>query len=190
MIFQIYGDGKLLYQSPVMTTASGSIPVNVNVAGVQQLSLDVIGSTNNTAGDSAVWADPRLISTANFSQYQVSPYTMTWQVSENGQVLSTQTTDSFVFPYVQAGVYTISLTVTDANGDTVSASTAVTVNSPAASATLINEDTKTQGNWIGVYGSQDRDVVGNAVFHCLCHGYTCRRGDHYVGWQHDRFEGP
>ena len=116
---------------------------------------------------------------------------MTWQVSENGQVLSTQTTDSFVFPYVQAGVYTISLTVTDANGDTVSASTAVTVNSPAASATLINEDTKTQGNWIGVYGSQDHDVVGNAsIFHCLCHGYTCRRGDHYVGWQHDRSEGP
>ena len=86
----------------------------MNVAGVQQLSLDVIGSTNNTAGDFAIWADPRLISTANFGQYQVSPYTMTWQVSENGQILSTQTTDSFLFPYVQAGVYTISLTVTDA----------------------------------------------------------------------------
>jgi NPCBM/NEW2 domain len=162
VIFQIYGDGKLPYQSPVTTSASGTIPVNLNVAGVQQLSLNVVGSTNNTGGDFAAWADPRLISTANFSQYQVSPYTMTWQVSENGQVLSTQTTDSFVFPYVQAGVYTISLTVTDANGDTVSASTAVTVNSPAASATLINEDTNSQGNWIGVYGSQDRDVVGNA----------------------------
>ena len=49
VIFQIYGDGKLLYQSPVMTSASGTIPVNLNVAGVQQLSLDVIGSTNNTA---------------------------------------------------------------------------------------------------------------------------------------------
>ena len=63
---------------------------------------------------------------------------MTWQVSENGQVLSTQTTDSFLFPFVQAGVYTLSLTVTDANGDMASASTTVTVSSPAASATLVS----------------------------------------------------
>ena len=41
-----------------------------------------------------------------------------------------------------------------------SASTIVTVSSPAASATLVNRDTTTQGNWIGTYGSQGHDVVG------------------------------
>ena len=127
VIFEVYGDGKLLYESPVVTAKSGALPIDVNVAGVQQLTLDVIGSSSNTSGDVAVWADPRLISTANFSQFNVSPYTLTWQVSENGRVLSNQTSDSFQFSDTQAGVYTISLTVTDASGDTASASTTVTV---------------------------------------------------------------
>ena len=71
VIFQVYGDGNLLYQSSVMTSASGAVPISVNVSGVQQLSLKLIGSTSSTAGDSAVWADARLISTANFSQDQI-----------------------------------------------------------------------------------------------------------------------
>ena len=100
---------------------------SVNVAGVQQLSLNVIGSTNSTAGDSAVWAEARLISTANFSQHQISPYTLSWQVSENGSVLSTVTSDSFSFAYLAPGVYTVGLTVTDSNGNTATSSSTVTV---------------------------------------------------------------
>ena len=116
VIFQVFGDGQLLYQSPVVTSASGAVPLNVNVAGVQQLSLAVIASTGSTTGDSAVWVTPRLISTSNFSQRQVSPYTLTWTVSTNGQTLLTQTSDSFAFTYPGPGVYTVGLTVTDASG--------------------------------------------------------------------------
>ena len=163
VIFQVYGDGNLLYQSPAVTSASGAIPVDVNVSGVQQLSLKVIGSTGSTTGDSAVWAAPRLISTSNFSEKQVTPYTLTWQVSENGTILSTQTSDSLAFTYPGSGVYTIELTVTDANGDTASSSDTVTVNPVTATATLIGHNTTTQGTWIGTYGSQGYDVVGNTA---------------------------
>ncbi len=163
VIFQVFGDGQLLYQSPVVTSASGAVPLNVNVAGVQQLSLAVIASTGSTTGDSAVWVTPRLISTSNFSQRQVSPYTLTWTVSTNGQTLLTQTSDSFAFTYPGPGVYTVGLTVTDASGSTASASDTVTVNAASASANLIAQDTTTQGTWIGHYGTQGYDVVGNTV---------------------------
>ncbi len=163
VIFQVYGDGTLLYQSSAITSASGAVPISVPVSGVQQLSLQVIGSTSSTTGDSAVWADARLISTANFLAHQVSPYTLTWQVSENGQVLSTATTDSFVFAYATPGVYTIALTVEDGNGNTASSSETVTVNSPAASAALVKQDNTTEGNWIGTYGSQSHNVVGSSA---------------------------
>jgi NPCBM/NEW2 domain len=160
VIFEVYGDGTLLYQSPVLTDASGAIPISLSVAGVQQLSLDVIGSTSNTTGDHAVWADSRLVSTANFNEDQVPPYTLTWQVSENGQSLLVQATDSFLFPYSQAGVYTVSLTVTDASGDIASTATTVTISLPVASATLINQNSVTQGNWIGTYGTEGTDFAG------------------------------
>ncbi len=163
VIFDVYGDGNLLYQSPTMTVASGAIPIDLNVSGVQQLSLVVKGATSNTAGDHAVWADARVISTQNFSQYQVTPYTLTWQVSEDGEVLTTDTTDSFVFPYTQPGIYTLTLTVTDSNGDTASSSTAVTVTSQVTSASFLKEDETTGGEWIGTYGSQGYNVIGAAA---------------------------
>ena len=114
-----------------------------------------------------VWvilAPPRLISTSNFSEKQVTPYTLTWQVSENGTILSTQTSDYLgVITCPGSGVYTIELTVTDANGDTASSSDTVTVNPVTATATLIGHNTTTQGTWIGTYGSQGYDVVGNTA---------------------------
>ena len=161
VIFEVFGDGKLLYQSQVVTDNSGAIPIDLNVAGVQQLTLDVMGATANTSGDHAVWADARLISTANFSEDQESPYSLSWQVSRNGQVLSTQTTDSFLLAYTQPGVYTVSLTVTDSGGNTASASTTVTISPPASSATLLTKDTTTQGNWIEFYGGQGEDLAGS-----------------------------
>ena len=67
------------------------------------------------------------MSTSNFGA--TPPYTLTWQVSQNGQVISTQTADSFVLPAV-SGTYTLSLTVTDAHGNTGTASTSVTASQP------------------------------------------------------------
>ena len=107
VIFDVYGDGQLLYQSPTLTYASGAIPIDVNVAGVTTLTLSVLPAPGSKpAADNAVWADARLVSTANFGSTQ--PYTLTWQLSQNGTVLSTQTTDSFVFGAI-SGTYTTHL---------------------------------------------------------------------------------
>ena len=160
VIFSVYGDGNLLYQSPTMNLASGAVPIDVNVSGVTTLKLVVSPAPgSNAPTDNAVWAAARLVSTANFGT--TTPYTLTWQLSQNGEVLSTQTTDSFSFAAL-SGAYTISLTVTDANGDTATASTQVTLDPKITSAALSKKDTTTQGKWIGAYGTQGYDVVGSS----------------------------
>ncbi len=159
VIFSVYGDGTLLYQSPTMTYASGGVPIDINIAGVKTLSLYVTGAPGSVvSSDHAVWADARLISTANFGS--VSPYTMMWQLSQNGTVVSTQTTDSFTFGAL-SGTYTLALTVTDSQGNTGTASTVVTV-VPTPTATYLYEpNTSTKGNWQGRgYGTQGYEIFG------------------------------
>ena len=62
--FQVIGDGKVLFDSGVVTNNSPVVHINVSVAGVQQLTLL---ATNGVAGsidyDHADWAGARLIST-------------------------------------------------------------------------------------------------------------------------------
>ena len=87
---------------------------------------------------------------------------MTWQLSQNGTVISTQTTDSFVFGAI-SGTYTLTLTVTDAQGDTATASTTVSVVSASASASNFMVDRNTEGNWVGSYGTQGYDIMSDAV---------------------------
>ena len=156
VIYDVYGDGQLLYQSPILTYASGAIPIDVNVAGVTTLRLVVLPAPGTIAStDHAVWADARLVSTANFGSTQ--PYSMTWQLAQNGTIVSTQTTDSFVFGAI-SGTYTLTLTVTDAQGGTATVSTSVVVTPGSASASYFMTDSQTEGNWIGTYGSQGYDM--------------------------------
>ena len=151
VIFEVYGDGQLLYQSPTLTYASGAIPIDINVIGVTTLTLSILAAPGSSpSADHAVWADARLISTANFGLVQ--PYILTWQLSQNGVILSTQTADSFVFG-ASSGTYTLVLTVTDAEGDAATASTSVVVSATPASAQFITVDSRTKGNWIGSYGA-------------------------------------
>ncbi|HET6251484.1 MAG TPA: NPCBM/NEW2 domain-containing protein, partial [Tepidisphaeraceae bacterium] len=63
--FQVIGDGKVLYDSGVLTNLSATVSINVNVAGVQTMTLV---ATNGVAGsidfDHADWAGARLLSSA------------------------------------------------------------------------------------------------------------------------------
>ena len=160
VIFDVYGDGRLLYQSPTQTYASGAVPIDVNVAGVTTLTLSISAAPgSNPATDHGAWADARLVSTANFGSTQ--PYALTWQLAQNGTIQSTQSADSFVFGAL-SGSYTLTLNVTDAQGDFATASTNVTVVPAVASASLgvLATDTGTEGDWIGTYGSQGYEVIG------------------------------
>ncbi|HET6246541.1 MAG TPA: NPCBM/NEW2 domain-containing protein [Tepidisphaeraceae bacterium] len=63
--FQVIGDGKVLYDSGILTSTSATVSINVNVTGVQTMTLV---ATNGVAGsidfDHADWAGARLLSSA------------------------------------------------------------------------------------------------------------------------------
>jgi fibronectin type 3 domain-containing protein len=62
--FQVIGDGKVLYDSGVLTNNSPIVSINVNVTGVQQLTLVVnSGVAGSIDYDHADWAGATLIST-------------------------------------------------------------------------------------------------------------------------------
>lgn len=63
--FQVIGDGKVLFDSGVLTTTSPTKSINVSVAGVQQLTLLANnGIVNDVDFDHADWAGARLLSPA------------------------------------------------------------------------------------------------------------------------------
>jgi subtilisin family serine protease len=81
---------------------------------------------------------------------------------------------NYTFTSTDAGVHTFSITfntvgtqsitATDMATATITGSISVTVNpAVSSSATLLKRDTTTEGNWIGVYGSQGYNIIGNAT---------------------------
>ncbi len=62
VIFRVIGDGKVLYQSAILTGTSPINSINRSVAGVQQLTLEVVSSIPGTIDyDHSDWAGARLI---------------------------------------------------------------------------------------------------------------------------------
>ena len=63
VIFQVVGDGKVLYSSPTLTGASAVAHLNINVTGVQQLQLICNTTTpGNIDYDHGDWAGAKLLS--------------------------------------------------------------------------------------------------------------------------------
>lgn len=61
-VFQVFADGRRLYDSGLMTGASPTKRMGLNVSGVKQLTLVVRDGGNGIAYDHADWAGARLIS--------------------------------------------------------------------------------------------------------------------------------
>ena len=66
VIFRVYGDSVLLYDSGVMTGTSVTKTVDVDVTGFQVLRL-VVDTNGSTNSDHADWADARLVALATGS---------------------------------------------------------------------------------------------------------------------------
>ena len=73
-----------------------------------------------------------------------------------------------------------SITATDSVTATITGSTSVTVN-PLTSAVFIKQDTNTQGNWIGAYGSQGFNIIGDATSYPSYSTVTAA-GETYQTW--------
>ena len=57
-------------------------------------------------------------------------------------------------------------------------------------ATLVGRDTTTQGNWIGTYGSQGYNIIGNTTSYPGYATVTPPVSRLHLGCQHDRPPGP
>src|SRR5213594_2245434 len=59
VLFQVWGDGQKLYESGVMTGETPTENVNVSIASIRSLRLQIV-SVDSTADDHADWANPRI----------------------------------------------------------------------------------------------------------------------------------
>ncbi|WP_394828242.1 NPCBM/NEW2 domain-containing protein [Pendulispora albinea] len=66
-VFQVWGDGRLLYDSGVMNGSSATKSVQVNIAGRTDLRLQVAGGTDTTNSDHADWANARVTCTSSIT---------------------------------------------------------------------------------------------------------------------------
>jgi glucose/arabinose dehydrogenase len=66
-VFQVYGDGRLLYQSSRLRGSSETQSIDVDVTGVQVLQLVVNDGGDGNSSDHADWANARLLADVNGS---------------------------------------------------------------------------------------------------------------------------
>ena len=98
---------------------------------------------------------------------------------------------NYKFTSTDAGIHTFaatlntvgiqSITATDSVTATITGSTSVTVNPSGTSAVFIKQDTNTQGNWIGAYGSQGFNIVGDATSY-PSYATVTATGETYQSW--------
>lgn len=57
VVFKVYGDGKKLFESPVMKAGSDAIPIDLNVSGVEQLHLHAVYGGDSREQGHADWVN-------------------------------------------------------------------------------------------------------------------------------------
>ena len=60
VVFNLWGDGTLIYNSGLLTGSSPAVPVSVGLHGIRELALIVTDGGDGNASDHADWADVRL----------------------------------------------------------------------------------------------------------------------------------
>ncbi len=63
VVFQVFGDGRLLFSSPVMKPGDRSVPVDVALAGIRLMQLEVTDAGDGFRFDHADWANSRFETT-------------------------------------------------------------------------------------------------------------------------------
>src|SRR5437867_3434502 len=165
VLFQVWGDGQNLYEGGVMTGETPTENVNVSIAGVRSLRLQIV-SVDSTADDHADWANPR-IACADRSPPNQPPqarFTTTrslvapWEIVAFDAESSTDPDGTIVsymwdfgdgftangilvrHAYVHSGRFSVVLTVVDNSQTSTTATSEMTVDVPpiAAFSTSLN----------------------------------------------------
>jgi hypothetical protein len=61
LVFEVWGDGRRLWRSPVMRSGEPAVPVEVEIRGVQELLLKVLPGSDGIDYDHADWLEARVI---------------------------------------------------------------------------------------------------------------------------------
>jgi uncharacterized protein (DUF1800 family) len=85
VIFEVWGDGVRLYQSPVLRGFSPPTPVSIMIGSVDLLKLKVVDAGDGNAGDIADWAMAQLLPKGTDSAVPLAPAGVT-AVPGNGSV--------------------------------------------------------------------------------------------------------
>ncbi|MFX3636724.1 MAG: NPCBM/NEW2 domain-containing protein [Candidatus Pristimantibacillus sp.] len=140
VMFQVYVDGVLKYQSPTMKSNTNRMAVSIPVQDANEIKLVVTDAGNGNGSDHAVWAD------AKFTDINVAP-TLTIPSSvatklgeplaldeaysaadvEDGDLTAEVTVAGDQVDFNTAGVYQITYSVTDSDGNTTTSSRTVSV---------------------------------------------------------------
>ena len=181
VIFQVYTDGTKRFESPVLTGASATVPVSVDITGRAQLQL-LVQINGSPDFDHADWANARITCgttnraptavasanptsgpaplTVNFSGTGSSdpdgdPLTYAWDLDGDGAYDdSTSATPNWT--YATPGAVTVRLRVTDPGG--LSGTTTLTVTATNGSGTLTYLSDLTPTTATNGWGPYEKDT--------------------------------
>ncbi len=151
-VFKVYKDNTLAYQSPVMTPASPTIPIDIDISGGSQLKIvaDISGGNNYCAH--ADWADAKLMQVVSSDIVPpttptnlaanatiVNNYTLFWnasidnvssnvlyEITVNAVVVGTTTNLQYTVPVQNSGTYVVAVQAKD-NANNRAASSSISL---------------------------------------------------------------
>src|SRR3989442_988863 len=188
VLFQVWGDGQKLYEGGVMTGETPTENVNVSIAGIRSLRLQIV-SVDSTADDHADWANPR-IACADRSPPNQPPqarFTTTrslvapWEIVAFDAESSTDPDGTIVsymwdfgdgftangilvrHAYVHSGRFSVVLTVVDNSQTSTTATSEMTVDVPPIASFSASLKAAPRGVPIRFDGSASIDSDGTIV---------------------------
>ena len=184
VLFQVWGVGQKLYEGGVMTGETATENVNVSIAGVQSLRLQIV-AVDSTADDHADWVNPRVTCAdrpppnqppqARFTTtrslvapWEIVAFDAESSTDPDGTIVSYAwdfgdgfTTNGVLVrhAYVHSGRFLVVLTVVDNSHTPATASSELTVDVPpmAAFATSLNTAPRSVPIHFDASGSIDSD---------------------------------
>lgn len=174
IVFKIYADGEEVYTSSLIRKDSKAEFISIPVTGVKELKLVALDNGDGGLGDFASWADCKLYTTNSIPTLNI-PNTVVTKLgrpielneeysafdAEDGEITSNVIVNGEV-NFNKAGIYEITYSVTDSDGNTISAIREVKVVDMEDTIYLSDIDWKSANNSYG-RATKDISVSGNAL---------------------------